>query len=297
MTKKIALISPGSLGAAVGKALSGTGHYVLCDVSSRSAATKRRAFEEGFLLCRSLNEMLLECDVILSLATPSQALLVSKKIYEGIKQLQEEGVLGVDHKKIFVDGNSISPETAGKVFKEITYAGMSGVKASFFGPADTFAQDNVLVLSGVRGAEVASLFEGLAEVRLISKEFCAAAAVKMSMSIFTKCLPAVFLESMGAAVASGQLDATLKLFERLYPGHAQLMKRVLPTYPRHVLRRADEMLEIEAWLCQLGQEAAMTRSARESLDALRLYKHSGEDLRDLQQVVQTFIPSQPKAAE
>ena len=263
MKKSIALVSPGSLGAAVGKALLSGGHRLLCDVSNRSAATKRRAFEEGFILCRSLDEMLLGCDVILSLATPSQALLVSKKIAESVKQLKKESVSDIEPKKIFVDGNSISPETAGKVFKEITSAGMSGVKASFFGPADMFARDNVLVLSGARGDEIASLFEGLAEVRIISKEFRAAAAVKMSISIITKCLPAVFLESMGAAVASGELDATLKLFERLYPAHAHLMKRVLPTYPRHVLRRADEMLEIEAWLGNLGQDPVMTRSARE----------------------------------
>ena len=51
---RIALISPGAMGTAVGRTLLSQGHQILCDVADRSLATRQRAEAAGFVSAMSL---------------------------------------------------------------------------------------------------------------------------------------------------------------------------------------------------------------------------------------------------
>jgi len=182
------------------------------------------------------------------------------------------------------------------VLQAVSLAGAGAVKASFFGPASSLGQDNVIVLSGKPAMEVGALFESQVEVRVVGDDFSAASTVKMSMSILTKALPALFIEAMSAAAAGGQLDVTLDLFERLYPGIMNFLRRTLPTYQNHASRRLDEMLEIEAWLRHLGQDAAMTRSGRYTMERFRLAKVPAEHAKTFRHLVVEAIVGLPVPA-
>jgi putative dehydrogenase len=282
---RVALITPGALGTTVGKTLACAGHDILCCLSERSEATRQRGAEAGFVICRSLREAVLESEIVLSLVPPTQAVGVSCQFAQFLEDNRGGGDISCS--RIYVDGNSISPRTAGVVLQAVSRDGAGAVKASFFGPASSLGKDNVVVLSGKSAMEVAALFESQVEVRVIGDEFNAASAVKMSMSILTKTLPALFIEAMSAAAAGGQLDVMLDLFERLYPGIMNFLRRTLPTYENHAARRLDEMLEIETWLRHLGQDASMTRSGRRTMERFRLADKDAKTFRHL--VVESVV--------
>lgn len=275
--RRIALLSPGGLGAAVGRALAAAGHEVFCDISDRSEQTRRRAVEAGLVLRTSLPEAIDACDVILSFVPPAQALSVARQV---ARRLSERDIL-TSSRPLYVDGNSISPLTAQEVLDALAPAGVTSAKVSVFGPSDTLTTNNIMVISGENATEAATLFDPLTRVRIAGDDFVAAAAVKMSMASVTKTLPVLFLEAMGAAASSSQLELTVSLFEELYPGMLQFLRRTLPTYVNHAKRRLDEMREIETWVDAMGGDAAITRSGRLVLERLRLEEIPAEESKDL----------------
>ncbi|QGM44430.1 DUF1932 domain-containing protein [Methylocystis heyeri] len=299
---KVALISPGSLGAAVGKALAEQGHLVCCAVAGRSAATSARAADAGFELHPSLDSMLAGSDFILSLATPAEAINVCVEVAAALERLRGAGVANSGKRAVFIDGNSISPLTAMSIADALRDAGVVCAKASFFGPGNRLTRSNVVMLSGAGGRAAAALFNPCAEAKFIGEDFAAAAAVKMCMSILTKSLPALYLESMQAARASGQFDAVLWLSGRLYPQISEMMSRLLSTYPAHFQRRIDEMREMEQWLEELALAPPVARAARASIEKLRLDRYEGIGFEGLGEMLVTFLSAdgagaKPEAAE
>lgn len=275
---RIALLSPGGLGAAIGRALAAVGHDVVCDVSGRSEQTRRRASEAGLILRTSLPEVIDKCDVILSFVPPAQALAVAREV---ARRRSERDILTSSSRPLYVDGNSISPLTAQEVLEALAPADVTAVKVSVFGPSDTLTIDNIMVVSGESATDAAALFEPLTRVKIAGDNFAAAAAVKMAMASVTKTLPVLFLEAMSAAASSSQLELTISLFEELYPGMLQFLRRTLPTYVNHAKRRLDEMREIETWVDAMGGDATITRSGRLVLERLRLEEIPVEESRNL----------------
>jgi 3-hydroxyisobutyrate dehydrogenase-like beta-hydroxyacid dehydrogenase len=224
--------------------------------------------------------------VVLSLVPPAEAIAVASCFARTVRARDRVA----RSERIFLDGNSISPRTAAAIEKIVAKAGARMADASFFGPANAFDDRNMMVLSGPGARDAAALFEGLAaDVRVVDGGVGAASAVKMAMSILTKALPALFLEAARASAASGQLDVTLDLLGRLYPGIASFLARTLPTYRQHTARRLDEMREIESWLVELGQPAGMVRSGREILVQLASSNLSVEGCRDFRETVAALV--------
>ncbi|MDJ0450341.1 NAD(P)-dependent oxidoreductase [Methylocystis sp. JR02] len=283
---RIALLSPGGLGAAIGRALAATGHEVFCDVSGRSEQTRQRAAEAGLVLTTLLPEVIDACDVILSFVPPAQALSVARLV---ARRRSERDILTSSSRPLYVDGNSISPLTAQDVLDALAPADVASAKVSVFGPSDSLTIDNIIVISGENAREAAALFEPLTRVKIAGDDFVAAAAVKMSMASVTKTLPVLFLEAMGAAANSSQLELTISLFEELYPGMLQFLRRTLPTYVHHARRRLDEMREIETWVDAMRGDAAITRSGRLVLERLRLEEIPAEESENLVALIKAAL--------
>ena len=72
----------------------------------------------------------------------------------------------------------------------------------------------------------------------------AASAFKLAFAGFNKGLVALFLEVMAAADRLGQRDELLECLRAFYPGTVETVERLLPSYPRHAARRAEEMDEL-----------------------------------------------------
>jgi L-threonate 2-dehydrogenase len=293
----IALVSPGSLGTTVGKALAEQGHRICCAIADRSAATKARAAEAGFELHPSLESAVAESDFVLSLATPAEAVKVCAEVAASLQRLRQADPARSGKRIIFIDGNSISPLTSSLIQTAMEETGIACAKACFFGPSNRLTRSNVVVVSGAAGQAAAVLFRPCAEVKFIGEDFAAAAAVKMCMSILTKSLPALYLESMRAASASGQLDGVLWLSRRLYPQISDMVERLLSTYPAHFERRIDEMGEIEEWLDQLSIKSPVARAARGSIEMLALDRHGGIEFQNFSQMIELFLSPGETSAE
>jgi hypothetical protein len=66
----------------------------------------------------------------------------------------------------------------------------------------------------------------------------------------------------------GVLDELLAAYREYYPGIVSVVDRLLPTYPRHARRRADELGELEETIESLGLEPRMICGARRNIAAI-----------------------------
>ena len=98
---KIAILSPGDMGHAVGRVLSEHGFDILTHLEGRSERTYALAQDAGFRISATLNELINEADLLLSILVPASAETVAKKIAQSLQETGET--------TLFADCNAISP--------------------------------------------------------------------------------------------------------------------------------------------------------------------------------------------
>ena len=99
--KKIAILSPGDMGHAVGRALSEHGFDILTHLEGRSQRTYTLAKDAGFWISATLNELIHEADLLLSILVPASAETVAKEIAQSLQETGETILIA--------DCNAISP--------------------------------------------------------------------------------------------------------------------------------------------------------------------------------------------
>jgi 3-hydroxyisobutyrate dehydrogenase-like beta-hydroxyacid dehydrogenase len=172
----VGLIHPGEMGSAVGAALAGNGHDVIWASEGRSEATAERA--AGLRDVGSLEAMLAEAEVVLSIVPPHAALDVAR------------AAAGFDG--AYVDANAISPAHAQEIaalHRRYVDGGIVG------GPPHPR-----LYLSGDEASFVARLFECSAlETRVVED----ASALKACYAAWSKGTAAMLLAIERVAHAYG----------------------------------------------------------------------------------------------
>src|SRR6266566_2719403 len=169
----VGLLHPGEMGAAVGAVLRGQGRRVVWASDGRSAETRGRAGEAGLEDAGSLEELVRQSEVILSVCPPHAAREVARSVagFEGV----------------FVDANAVAPATARELSEAVTSGGGEFVDGGIVGPPPRSAGTTRLYLSGSAAAGVDDLFAGSAvDARVVSDEVGAASAVKMAYAAWTK---------------------------------------------------------------------------------------------------------------
>ena len=132
---------------------------------------------------------------------------------------------------------------------------------------------------GVRAPPPASL-----RAKVVGGEVGSASAFKLAFAGFNKGLVALFLETAAAGDAVGRRAELLECLREFYPGTVETVERLLPSYPRHARRRAQEMHELAEWLTESGREALMSCAAETVLErfaALGLASDEPESLETL----------------
>jgi 3-hydroxyisobutyrate dehydrogenase-like beta-hydroxyacid dehydrogenase len=160
-----------------------------------------------------------------------------------------------------VDLNSVSPETVRRVEAVLAPAGVGFVDGAVHGLASQLPACGTLYLSGPAAPAVAACFGPLLRVRVLGAEVGQASAFKMMISGLAKGTVALVVEMSLAARRAGLLDDLLACYRDAYPGIMALAERMLPTYPQHAARRADELAEVEHTLATLGVEPRMVGGA------------------------------------
>ena len=111
----IAIISPGELGSAVGGVLKENGFGAVACLSGRSALTRERALAAGFREVPTMEALLEEADLVLSIMPPACAVDAAREIAAAMK--------ATGHRPVYVDCNAISPDSTRQAGKIITDAG------------------------------------------------------------------------------------------------------------------------------------------------------------------------------
>lgn len=251
---RAAILYPGEMGAAVGKALADGGWAVVACLEGRGPRTVAAATSAGITRVTTLAVAVAAADVVVSLV-PQAAVLETAAAFAA-------AVAATQRRPLYLDANSVSPATMAEVLEVVESAGCDCVDGAFLGSAAALGQRTTLYLSGGRADQLASLLGDALKWVVVGGEVGSASAFKLTFAGFNKGLVALFLEVTAAAERLGQRDELVGRLREFYPGTVETVERLLPSYPRHAARRVQEMDELAGWMLELGSGAAMADGTR-----------------------------------
>ena len=241
----IGLIGLGDMGAAVGRTLKGAGHRVVSVFQGRSEDSVRRANAAGIEACASLDRMIDEASIILSVVPPGEARAAALGVADALEDYVGE--------TIFADLNAIAPETTKILASEISYAGGVFVDGGIIGasPYKTPVKTRVY-LSGHDAARLTSLSTDEMDVRLCGSDIGQASGLKMTYAALTKGTAALQAAVVIAANEMGLYEPLAQEFEESQKDRFALMRMSVPFLAADSVRWADEMDEIAASFAAVG---------------------------------------------
>lgn len=187
----IGLISPGEMGASIGAAASHSATSVIWAGDGRSKASHTRASDAGLEDGRTIDTLVKDSDIILSICPPHNAEDVAR-------QVKQRAFTG-----LFVDCNAIAPEKSRLIAARFGYQNFvdGGIVG---GPVWESGSGTRLYLSGQRSKDIAALFNNSPlETTIISGEIGAASAMKMVFAAYTKGTTALLTAILGVAEKEG----------------------------------------------------------------------------------------------
>jgi RraA family protein len=260
--QRIALLYPGDLGSVFGAALLRAGFRVASFVAERSERTRRAAAAAGILRRESLEALLADADLIVSLVPQAGALATARRCAAVLRELALSGQRDPEvEAPRYLDANSIAPAALGEIAGVLDAAGVRTLDGAFLGSARELAERGSLALAGPGASEVGAQLERALRVRVLGDRAGDASAFKLCFSAFNKAVVAAGFESLVAAERAGFGAELLEALREFYPGAIADVERQTPTYPRHAARRADEMQQVAGWLDAVGFPAELARAA------------------------------------
>jgi 3-hydroxyisobutyrate dehydrogenase-like beta-hydroxyacid dehydrogenase len=236
-------MSPGAMGSGLASALGARGSRVVATVAGRSDRTRRLAEASGVELLGSLDEVVTESDLVLSVVPPAEARAAAGSIVASARRLGRTPLVA--------DLNAISPATAAEIESDLFEAGLDLVDGSISGPPPRDGSETRVFLSGERAGELAALVgPGIVWIP-VGDDVGAASAVKMSTASVYKGSGALLLQALAAAHANGVLEPVVDDIRRNWPELIEGASPWLQSSAAKAARYVGEMEEIAA-----TQEAA-----------------------------------------
>jgi 3-hydroxyisobutyrate dehydrogenase-like beta-hydroxyacid dehydrogenase len=125
----IAIMSPGNMGAAVGKCLGQNGYDVITCLAGRGDFTRNKAEDAGMRDTGSLDALVSEADLVLSVLDPGKAVMVAGEIAQAMRNTGSAPV--------YADCNATSPQTAVELQGIVEGAGAKFIDVGILGGAPT----------------------------------------------------------------------------------------------------------------------------------------------------------------
>lgn len=268
----VGILHPGEMGAAVGAALATRAVDVRWVPVGRSESTRRRAEQAGLRPVPTLQDLVEQSQVILSICPPAEAIRVATEV-------ARLGFSGV-----YVDANAVAPSTAEQIGAAIHAVGASFVDASIIGPPPGAGRQTTVYVSGPGAPAVADLLAGSDQlvVRTLGTTSTTAAsasasALKMCYAAWTKGTQALLLAIRSAASAYDVDDALVDEWNRSQPTLAARCEAAARSAPK-AWRWSAEMHEIAITFASAGLPSGFSTSAAEIFDRLSGFKDDQPDL-------------------
>jgi 3-hydroxyisobutyrate dehydrogenase-like beta-hydroxyacid dehydrogenase len=283
MMKKLGILHPGEMGISIAASAQNSGCKVYWVSEGRSDQTRRRAEEHNIEDARTLKNLCLSCDLIISVCPPAAAEEVSNQ------------VLATGFKGLFLDANAISPQRAINIWQTFEEHDLDFADGSIIGRPAWQPGRTWLYLSGAKAHQAAAYFSaGPLEIEVIGDEIGKASALKMCFAAYTKGTTALLSAILAASDELGVRDELEKQWSRGDTNFtAQTQQRV-----RHVTAKAwrfeGEMKEIASTLASVNIPAGFHIAAGEIYHRLAGFRDAA-DTPKLAEVLETLLlkPANP----
>ncbi len=252
-SQTIAILMPGDMGHAVGRALREHGHNVVTCLNDRGEHTRKLSALAGLTDVGSLDAVVEQSDLVLSILPPAAAVEQAKAV---ARELQS-----VERKPLYVDCNAISPETAKTIAAIINDAGAPFLDAGIIGLAPGKGAGPRIYVSGADTAPMLSLDGKGFSVVSIGEAVGNASALKMVYAGLTKGTWTLHTAVLLAAEKLGVMETLLEEFEMSQTAALAAMRARVPFLPADSDRWIGEMEEIASTLSQTGVTPDFHRGA------------------------------------
>lgn len=237
----IGIVYPGEMGSAIGQLLLNQSDCsVTATVEGRSARSAANCLRIGITPLDTLQDVLHESEVVISVVPPRAALDLAKRIRAEWQPSMQT--------RIFVDANSISPETMCRIVDVFEGATLEVVDAAIHGQASRLSEHATLYLSGRAAKEVSELFGSAMRTKNLGSEPGRASLQKMLLGSMSKGIIALYCQALQTAKAADMTETFCQELGHFYPETQAFVERSLPTYGQHALRRSEEMEELASTL-------------------------------------------------
>lgn len=228
----VGVVAPGAMGVALGRCLAAGGHPVLTTAAGRSRATARRLADAGLADAGSVDAVVGQAAVVVSVVPPAEARAVGDELAASARR--------TGARPLVVEANAVAPVTVADVARRLD---LDVVDAAISGPPPRPDADppTRIFLSGPRAGEVAAL--GVPGVRWVDlgRELGSASAAKMCTASVRKGHQALLAHALLTAEAHGVVDTVLADLQLDHPHDDVRHAAVAVT---KAWRFADEMDEI-----------------------------------------------------
>jgi len=233
--KNITLMSPGEMGSPIANCIIKSGINVISPLKNRSAQTVERAKKYGIEDSISLEDSIINSDLIISILVPDAAEDLAKEVSNLSKKLDKE--------IIFADLNAISPETVKKM-----NSSMSGTKVKFIdggiigAPPEGDKMPRIYV-SG-QNSNLFSRLDGLGmKVIDMNGSVGDASAMKMAYASITKGYSSLLIAAVTLSIRTNNFEHLMKELEFSQKNVFNDLKN-LKSIPSKAHRWIGEMEEI-----------------------------------------------------
>jgi 3-hydroxyisobutyrate dehydrogenase-like beta-hydroxyacid dehydrogenase len=257
--RRVGILFSGELGSALGGLLVARGVDVVTTAEGRSDRSATLATAAGMTVLSSVRDVLSAADYVVSAVPPAAAVRNAQSI---ASQLPADG-----RSRVFVDLNSIAPTTMLSVAAAFDGSGVCVLDAALHGQASTLGSTATLYVSGCGADGLSALIGAPPRVVVLGDRVGHASLFKMLLAGVNKGVVALMLELSQLAEREGVLDAFWAATRAAYPGVMEPFERLLPSYPTHVGRRAEEMGELEATVSAAGGTPIMAAAVRRTFEA------------------------------
>ena len=252
------ILYPGEMGAAFGEVLTRQGFEVFTALRGRSRASRERATKAGMQDLGDVGRLVGKVDFLLSIVPPGAARAIAATVAAHASQ---------QNRWAFVDLNAIGPDVARDIAKGLGESGIDYIDGSIHGVARLLRERGAVYLSGPRSDELVEILRGSVRVYGLGTDVAAASRFKMLLGALSKSLVTLFLEVGLIAQEIDQLPFFLEQARSFYPGLMEAVERMAPTYPQHVVRRLQEMVNVDRTISLLGLRPGIAAESRRFLEA------------------------------
>ena len=261
MFKIIGILSPGNMGSAVGAHLKQSGYDVVTCLAGRSDYTKRKTDEAGIRDTETLNELVKQADLILSILDPGKAVLIAEQVAISMTETHT--------RTVFADCNATSPATAKQIQNLIEGVGGVFIDVGIIGGAPT-RRDNFpnFFTSGGDAALLDELDGKGVKIRYLGSEIGHGSAIKICNGAYNKGAFALYTTVMLAAEYYGFADFLRERLPNSQAGNVERLEEAVIRLPTLAERYVGEMEQVAETFDSIGLTPNIHQGAAELFEFL-----------------------------